>query len=471
MTHLRSIVIAVLVLAAALRLTDLCRFALNNDEIAEVSWSRLPIHQTLSEAARDKVHPPLDYLVQHWMTSISATECARRVPSVIAGVATVALIMFIGLRIFGRRAGVIAGLFLSLSPIHIRYSQEIRPYSIGLFTMTAAIGALLEYRRTQRRRWVVAWFASMIVAAYALYFAAMVAGIASIAIIFIERKTTMGRLWRRLPFIIAAAALLYLPWMRVLIAAMREPAFAQRDRLNTLWFSYRLQVLGTGDWRVEAISIGSAVLWLLALAGCVVAWRASPPGRTVVIWLIGGVAAEILVLQIHPHPSAVRHLLPAWIALFVLAGAGLSALTRLRFGTAAAAALCVIVVAADAATIRAYYDHGRPDWRGPAQFVASRVAKNERVFASNGWAEMNFGYYWREAGAPVPLELLPPNVEMTLSGPAWIVIAGCPMDAAAHETIERQELRFELPYTNHCQVRYLRNGTTIHLPHAVCLAE
>ncbi|MDQ6800463.1 MAG: glycosyltransferase family 39 protein [Acidobacteriota bacterium] len=471
MTPRRAIAIAVLVLAAALRITALCRFGLNNDEIAEVSWSRLQLRQTLAEAARDKVHPPLDYLVQHWMTSMSATECARRIPSVIAGVATVALIMFTGFRIFGWSAGVIAGLLLSFSPIHIRYSQEIRPYALGLLAVTAAISALLEYRHTQRRRWAVVWFASMIVAAYTLYFAAIVAGIASMAIIFLERKTTMREVWRRLPIIIVAAVVLYLPWVQVVIAAIRQPEFAQRDRLNTFWFSYRLQVLGTGDWRIEPISIGSAVFWLLVIAGCFVAWRASAAGRAVVIWLIGGLAAEIIVLQIHPHVSAVRHLLPAWIALFVLAGAGLSAVTRFRFGTLVAAVLCASVVAADGATLRAYYDHGRTDWRAPVKFVASRVAKNERVFASNGWAELNFGYYWREAGTPVPLERLPPNVEMTLSGPAWIVIAGCPMDAAAHENIERQELRFELPYTNHCQVWYLRSGTTIHLPHAVCMAD
>ncbi|HEX9501122.1 MAG TPA: glycosyltransferase family 39 protein, partial [Thermoanaerobaculia bacterium] len=199
MTLRRSIAIAVLFLAAALRITDLCRFGLNNDEIAEVSWSRLPLRQTLAQAARDKVHPPIDYLVQHLMTSMAATECARRVPGVMAGVATVALIMFIGFRIFGWSAGVIAGLLLSLSPMHIRYSQEIRPYALGLLAVTVAISALLEYQRTQRRRWDVVWFTSMIAAAYTLYFAAMVAGIASIAIIFLERKNKMRELWRRSP--------------------------------------------------------------------------------------------------------------------------------------------------------------------------------------------------------------------------------------------------------------------------------
>ncbi len=188
-------------------------------------------------------------------------------------------------------------------------------------------------------------------------------------------------------------------------------------------------------------------------------------------WFIGGLAIEILILQLHPHPSAVRHLLPAWIALFPLAGAAISSLTRVRGGTVIAAILCAVVVAGDARTVRAYYDHGRPDWRTVAEFVASRVRKNEKVFAADGWVEMNFGYgyYWREAGQPVALQRLPPGVQLTLSGPAWIVIAGCPMDMTAHDVIERQELRLSLPYTNHCQVRYLPKGSTIVLPRSVCL--
>jgi len=471
MTLRRSIVIAVLVLAAALRTSGLCQFGLNNDEIAEVSWARLPLRSTIAEAARDKVHPPLDYLVQHALISMSASECARRVPGVIAGVATVAMVMFIAFRTSGWSAGVFAGLLLSFSPIHIRYSQEIRPYALGLLAVTAAISALLEYQRKQRRRWAVVWFACMIVAAYELYFAAMVAGIASTAIIFLERTSSMRELWRRSPIIIAAAALLYLPWVRVVIAAMREPAFAPRDRLSAFWFSYRFQVLGTGDWRVEPISIGSAVLWLLAAAGCLLAWRISNAGRAIVIWFVAGLAAEILVLQVHPHVSSIRHLLPAWIALFVLSGVTMATMTRFRSGAVVAAVLCTIIVAADGATLRAYFDHGRPDWRTPARFVASHVQKNERVFAANGWVDLNFGYYWREVGTPVPLERLPPNADVTISGPAWIVIAGCPMDAIAHQSIDQQELRFELPYTNHCQVRYLRSGTTLHLPHAICLAD
>ncbi len=463
-----AITLAVLILATSLRIAEVCKFSLDNDEIAEVSWVRLPWRDMMEKIEADKVHPPFDYAIQHLLTFASVGECGRRVPGVLAGIGTVGLVMLIALRAFGWSAAVATGLLLAASPLHIRYSQEIRPYALGLFFLSASIATLVEYRRTVSVRWIILWFCCIVLAAYTLYFAAVVALITSFAFIFFERNGPLRSLWRSAPFLVAAAGILYAPWLSVLIAIIRQRALAPPDQLDAGWFLYRLQVLATGDWRVEPVSAGSWILWLLAIAGCVLAWRNSA-GRALVTWFIGGLAIEILILQLHPHPSAVRHLLPAWIALFPLAGAAISSLTRVRGGTVIAAILCAVVVAGDARTVRAYYDHGRPDWRTVAEFVASRVRKNEQVFAADGWVEMNFGYYWREAGQPVALQRLPPGVQLTLSGPAWIVIAGCPMDMTAHDVIERQELRLSLPYTNHCQVRYLPKGSTIVLPRSVCL--
>ena len=376
--------------------------------------------------------------------------------------------MMIAFRVFGWEAAVVSGLLVAVSPLHVRFSQEIRPYSIGFLALSAAIWALLEYRRTQARRWTFIWFIASMLAAYTLYFAALVALIVSVFVIVIERGGNMRQLWRATPQIVVAAAILYAPWWRVLLTAAREPPLAARDELTLAWVAYRLQVLATGDWRVEPIQAGSYIFWLLGIGGVIIAFRTNA-GRTLIVWLIAGLAAELIILQFHPHPSAVRHLLPAWLAVFPLAGAAIAAISRIRGGPALAVLLCAVIIAADSKTIRAYYDHGRPDWRSVAQFVATRVRQAERVFAGNGWVELNFGYYWRQQGTPVPLERLPPNVAVTLSGPAWIITGSCMMDFSARQVLDRQELRFSSPYTNHSEVRYLPNGTTIVLPRSVCL--
>ena len=460
--------IAILCFAASLRIADLCKFPLNNDEIAEVSWAAEPWTDMLRLVERDKVHPPLDYALQHALASASAPECARRIPDVLAGLGTIAALMMIAYRVFGWSAALATGFLAAVSPLHVRFSQEVRPYSIGFLALSTAVWALVEYRRTRSRWWAALWFAAMIVAAYALYFAAVVGVLVTAFIIIAERKDAMHSLWRSLPFLVLLAVALYAPWWGVLVAAARQAPLASRDVLSGEWFAYRLQVMATGDWQVEPVSLGSYALWILAAAGTAIAWR-SRSARFLAVWLAGGLAVEVAILQLHPHLSAVRHLLPAWLALFPLAGAAIAALTRVRAGQVIALAFLATIVVADARTLRDYYDHGRPDWRTVAQFVAARIRPDERVFAANGWTELNFGYYWREAGGAARVERLPPGIDVTLPGPSWIVISMCSMDSFTREAMDRQPLRFSLPYTNHVEVRYLRPGVTIRLPRSVCL--
>jgi uncharacterized membrane protein len=376
--------------------------------------------------------------------------------------------MMMAYRLFGSIAAIGSGFLLSVSPLHIRFSQEVRPYSLGFLALSTAIWALVEYRRTRSRSWAALWFGSMVVAAYALYFAALVGVLVSAFVILSERKEAMRLLWRRLPLLLLLGLALYAPWCSVLLAAARQEPLAPRDVLSRDWFTYRVQVLATGDWQREAISLGSIAVWLLVVVGIVVASRRRG-ARFLVVWLVAGFAVEIAILQMHPHPSAVRHILPAWLALFPLAGAALAALTRRRGGQIVAVTLLAMIAVADARTLRAYYDHGRPDWLTVAHVVAAGVHPNERVFVGNGWTELNFGYYWRQVGGSQAIERLPPNVEVSLTGPAWIVVGSCSMDTLTRETLDRQPLRFSLTYTNHAEVRYLPIGATIKLPRSVCL--
>ena len=92
--------------------------------------------------AGDAVHPPLDYMVQLGIERTGAPEWARRLPSVAAGTATVLLAALLARRWFGAAAGLGAALLLACSPIHVRYSQEVRPYAAGIFFLFLAVWAL-----------------------------------------------------------------------------------------------------------------------------------------------------------------------------------------------------------------------------------------------------------------------------------------------------------------------------------------
>lgn len=423
--------VAIVLLALALRLVRLTHFGLGNDEIAEVFWSALPLRDMLHFVIKDGVHPPLDYFMQFVLDRLSNGEWAWRLPRVLAGTATVALMMPLARRWFDERAGWLAALLLAISPIHIRFSQEVRPYAFGLFWMVLAIVLL------QRGR-IVGWFIAVYLAAMTLYFAGMIAAIVSIVM--------MPR--RRMSLYILGWIVLYAPWLPVVFGAARGTSPNAREQLTWSWFAYRLQTLGTGDWQADPISIGSWLLWAFALTGVAIAIRKRETAAAAV-WLVVGMMLQIAVLQLHPHYPAVRHLLPAWMGVFPLVGCAGS---RVR----GFAVVLLVVLFFDAKTLRDYYHHGRPEWNHVASFVAERVKPGERVLVANNWTDLNFGWYWHREPRIVDVQKITTHID----GPAWFVISSC---GIAPE-LARMPLMRAYHYTNHCEVRYVPAGVSIDIP-------
>jgi hypothetical protein len=466
----RFVLLAFSLLAGALilRCLALSRFSLGNDEIEEVRWSHLPFHRLLLQAGEEGAHPPLEFTLQMLISRAGTSEWTRRVPSVFAGVGGIALAMFLARRWFGRAAALTTGLLLAFSPIHIRFSQEVRPYALGLFFLTGSIAAVEQYRHDPKTRVAILWFGSVLAALYTLYFAGLLSVIVSVLFISLHRRSDLrgGGLWRALPLSAVGWVLLYLPWLPFVVAVARRQPPVSRETLDRGWLTYHLQVLGTGDWRVEPLSIGSWVFWALVGIGLLEAWRARSALLTSA-WLVLGGASQLLVLQLRPHFAAVRHLLPSWLAAVLLAGYAIQLLVDHR-GLAAIGlvAVCAIVTQ-DIITLDDYYSQGRPEWDKVASYLRERVQPGEHVVAANGWAFRNLGYYWsdeRQGLEGVALERAGPRIE----GPAWIVAAACPLRDEARQLVEGLELKATFPSTNRCTIRFVPLGSSIAVPSGIC---
>jgi mannosyltransferase len=110
------------------------------------------LHAGLGATLRSMVHsensPPLWYLIA-WADYrvLGNGEVALRLPSALAGVATVPVAWAIGRELAGRRAAIVAAALVAANPLFVWYSQEARVY--GLFVLTGAL-ALLCFLRAQR---------------------------------------------------------------------------------------------------------------------------------------------------------------------------------------------------------------------------------------------------------------------------------------------------------------------------------
>ncbi|HWW91551.1 MAG TPA: glycosyltransferase family 39 protein [Solirubrobacteraceae bacterium] len=141
---------ALLVLAAALRFSTL---GLQSFWYDEAYTPVHVLHTSLSATLRAMVHsentPPLWYVVE-WLDYrlLGSGEFALRLPSALAGVATVAVAWAIGHELAGRGAAIVTAALVAVNPLFVWYSQEARAY--GLFVLTAGL-ALLCFLRAERR--------------------------------------------------------------------------------------------------------------------------------------------------------------------------------------------------------------------------------------------------------------------------------------------------------------------------------
>jgi hypothetical protein len=164
---------ALVVLAAVLRFSTL---GLQSFWYDEAYTPVHVLHTSLSATLRAMVHsensPPLWYVIE-WLDYrvLGSGEFALRLPSALAGVATVPVAWAIGQELVGRSAAIITASLVAVNPLFVWYSQEARAY--GLFVLTAAL-ALLCFLRAERqpsRGRMAAFAASGVLALLSHYFA------------------------------------------------------------------------------------------------------------------------------------------------------------------------------------------------------------------------------------------------------------------------------------------------------------
>jgi len=147
--------VALTLVVCAIRFTDLSARTYWVDEGFTLyrvygTWSDIVTNAiNLQGLSTSDIHPPLYFAaLKLWVTFGGANEYVMRAFSVFCGILLVPLSYVAGRRLFGRGAGVIAGVLAALSPAYQWYSWEIRMYSLTpllaaltMYLLARAIGA------------------------------------------------------------------------------------------------------------------------------------------------------------------------------------------------------------------------------------------------------------------------------------------------------------------------------------------
>jgi hypothetical protein len=433
--------------AAALRLCRLGFFSYGLDEILQAYWIHGSWKFFWGSLRFDAFHPPLDYVLDKLLETLHPSDAVRKLPAVAWGVGTVVAFGFLLRRRGSPAAGLTAACLLAFSPFHVRYSQELRPYSLALLLLCLSLLALDRFLERQTALRLGALYLATLATAYTLYLAALVLAIAAFALLLEDlrspdparrRAARRGLAWS--PAFGAVLWIGYLPWWPVLLAASRRPpaapaaplAWARADRILS-FFAFAPD---------DGYPLGGGGLLFVALVA-VGAWMACRRRglRFLAAWAGGGLLAVEALGQLHPHYDFSRRFLPAGLALPALAALPLAAL----FGSRVTRMIGVIAVAAvlvlDFGGLRVYFRQGRADWRPLADCLRRQAAPDERIFTENQYSQLCVAFYligpqWlfeaMSGGHPARSVV---NVEGKIEGleaawpagrRAWLVLAGEP---------------------------------------------
>ena len=345
--------------------------------------------------SNEEITPPL-YPILAWLSAkLGDPAVLVRLPTMLAGIATIPLIYGIARRTLGVRVALVAGLLAALSPFLSFYAVEARAYAVAIALVATSTLCMLIALDRKSGRWWTAYGLASCAAMYSHYTSAYVLAAQLAWLLWFHRES-----WKPALAANSIAALAFLPWVPGLLEDLDSPTvgiisvLAPFDSASFLRF--------TGSWALGHPSNGLLTFWGTALEVVLVAGlalgavglvlrrragaRGDSPRRTdslaLIVLLALATPAAIAVVSLAGDDMYIPRNLgaswPAWsIALAALVTAGPR---PVWIGSTT-----LIVVAFTCGAIRTGDDDWqRPDVAGAARFIDELAGPGDLVLDAVG---------------------------------------------------------------------------------------
>lgn len=335
-------------LGAALRFATIDLQSYRYDEAVTVGRVLHPsLFDTFAAVPRSESTPPLYYLIAwFWSRPFGTGEVWMRSLSALAGTASI-LVVYLTARALplSRRAGLIAAAAAAVSPVLIWFSQDARAYALVFLFTALSFLFFVRARRSGERRDLAWWAAFSALALATHYFAGFV--VLAEAVLLLRGSNRRAVAVALLPIVAMGALLLPI-------------ALEQRDHAHAGWIGsqprgQRLEraaakLLGSDNGEEHGVRAGDpiplAVPLVLALGSpALLLLLGAREERTSagVAAAVGGIALALplaLALAGSDYVDG-RNLLPVFVPLLVLLGAGFGVRRGGWLGLSLAGAFCL----------------------------------------------------------------------------------------------------------------------------------
>ena len=401
---------ALVTLAAVLRSLFLTRKSFWFDEGVSVQIARLDWYNLVRIIWRREGNMSLYYLLLRGWLHLGHSEAFILSLSVVASVAAIPAIYWLGRRLFDRRVGLIAATLLSLNAYHVRYAQEARSYSLFVFlTILSSIYFLRSLEQPSRRN-RLGHILSSALAVYAHFFAVLLIIAQWISLRFLEPHQIPPDLRKRSRH-----------WKTIALVVLPALLFAGTTGVGPLNWIKRPGLKMLYDYYQHMAGNGGPLLLLAYAAACGTAL--APVGRRLfrrdtplaiwryqflLLWLLFPVVFTLVVSIVRPMFVA-RYFFFCLPAFILLASAGLA---RIRRSWLLVPALIFFVALSLKGTL-SYYDHDfdlyRDDWRAASYYVLNRARPGDVVIFHIAMGRMPYEFYRSvyPGGGPAPTVINP----------------------------------------------------------------
>lgn len=383
-----------------------------------VGNASVPLDRILFDPAVDPNFPPLYSSVVHLFIELLGTgEVALRLPSVIAGTLSIPLMFSVGRAWAGPAAGLLAASLLAISPLHLWYSQEARPYALF---MALALTTVWFAQRLLRRPDAWPLQLGLVVSAAATFYCHLLAlpFLAFVALYLLGNAPAGAR--GRVLLLLGAVGLLMAPQLARFWGAPPPVSANAGYRFHPAHLGYTLWTFGTGyslgptllELRKGLPALGRhlplivpvlAGLSALLLHGARYLWRTDRRGFWSLFgWLALPVGFAVLGTLISSHPYNVRYTLLSLPPFLLLLAIGAHGGRHPLWRVAGAAFLVVVSLSA----LVNYYvrpEYQREDNRGATAFLNAHAGQGELVIASAPYTTVVLRHY----GLRADLQLRP----------------------------------------------------------------
>ena len=348
------------------------------------------------------VHPPLYYfLLKVWSGIFGYTDFGMRFMSVFFGAIAIIFAWQWVRRKFGVKPALLATFLMVLSPMMIRYGQEMRMYTMVVAIIFGATYVLqLAVDMKKRKYWII-YGVLMALGMWTHYFAALVFAAHLAYLIYVYRKKIFQK---DILMSYGLAVLLYLPWIPAFLSQaseVRQGFWIGNPELVMITDYFAMSTV----YRETAGVVGWLVPLVLVVFGCLVFLVRKLDKKSTLLKFVAFLPPILLLLISMPPLTPVfvdRYVLYSMVCLSLAVGIGIATI-KFRHKVIPYV-MTILFIGASAAGVANVYALGnynfvtnsRSDAKALFEYVVLNAEEGQPIISNSEWLYYDLAFYGNE---------------------------------------------------------------------------